>query len=129
MKYLKYIFGVLTITCVTSTMGVFAGGGNYSFNVPGFNGHVQTPLRSDTDKLYMREETLSNVVVNPAHDTLDVILKNEYNNPVGPWRIIENGKTTVFNGNNEILPAPYYLYIDSRWNYTKSTYTSFFWSY
>ena len=129
MKYLKILIAIFAVTCITSTMSVFAGDGHYSFNVPGFNGHVQTDLRPSTDKLLMKEEVLSNVVVSPANDTLDVILKNEYNLPVGPWREIQNGKKTVFNGRDEILPAPYYLYIDSRWNYTKTTYTSFDWSY
>ena len=74
MKYIKFVLIALMITCVTSSMNVFAGAKYYSFNVPGYNGSVQTELR--TDKYLMKEETLENVIVSPTGDTLDVCMKN-----------------------------------------------------
>ncbi len=108
-------------------MNVFAGIKNYSFNVPGFNGSVQTPLRED--KLLENREVVRDVVVSPSYDTLDIVMKNRLGANVGSWKILKNEEQVIFDEKYEIMPASAYLYIDSRWNYTKSTYTSFTWQY
>lgn len=127
MKYLKYVLMALIITSCTASMNVFAGIRNYSFDVPGFNGSVRTELRED--KLLANREVVRNVVVSPSHDTLDIVMKNEKGGNVGTWKILENGVQVEFDEKYEVMPASAYLYIDSRWNYTKSTYTNFTWQY
>lgn len=131
MRVIKSLFIVFVASFILSKIGVNAAGVNrYTFNltVPAFNGHVRTP--NIVKQNYSSQKIISGYTT-PTNDDLDVKLKyyeGTSENDASGWKIFETNNDLVFSEYLAIQPqTKYFLYFDSRINYTKDTQAAGIW--
>ena len=130
MNVIKYLFVVCCASFILSSLGVNASTNHYTFNltVPSFNGSVRTPYKT---KHYYSSQKITNGYTTPTYDDVDVKLKyyeGSTAKDASGWKIFETGVDLEFSEALAIFPqTDYYLYFDSRINYTKDTQVAGIW--